>query len=303
MLDVVLLGCGGTMPIASRYLTSLLVSYSGKMLLIDCGEGTQVSLKLLKWGVKNIDIICFTHYHADHVVGFPGLLLTIANSGREEPLTIIGPPGLKEVVKGLTVIAPYLPFELKLIELNCEESHNLKLGGFILYVQPVEHTLPCLAYAIEVERMRKFDRGKAEKENIPIEFWNRLRGGEEINHNGRLLKQELVLGEERKGLKICYCTDTRPIEAVVELIKGAELFICEGMYGDDKFLPKALDNKHMLFSEAARLAKEGEVKELWLTHFSPSMLNPEDYLESTREIFDNTILGEDRMTKTINFTD
>jgi ribonuclease Z len=303
MLDVALLGCGGSMPIASRYLTSSLVSYSGKMVLIDCGEGTQISLKLLKWGFKSIDIICFTHYHADHVVGFPGLLLTIANSGREEPLTIIGPPGLTEVVKGLTVIAPHLPYELKLIELSCEESHNLKFDGFMLQALPVEHTMPCFAYCIEVERMRKFDRNRAEKENIPMEFWNRLRRGEEIEHEGRILTQELILGEFRKGLKLCYCTDTRPIESIVEFIKDAELFICEGMYGDDEFLPKAVDNRHMLFSEAARLSQAGEVKELWLTHFSPSLLNPEDYLENTRKIFENTVLGQDRMTKTLNFSD
>jgi ribonuclease Z len=161
--------------------------------------------------------------------------------------------------------------------------------------------MPCFAYAVEVERMRKFDRARAEQENIPIEFWNRLRRGETINYNGRLFNQELVLGKARKGLKLCYCTDTRPIEPLVEFIKDAELFICEGMYGEDEYLPKALDNKHMLFSEAASLAKAGGVKELWLTHFSPSMLNPEDYVENTRNIFCNTILGEDRMTRTLSF--
>lgn len=303
MLDVALLGCGGSMPIAGRYLTSLLLTYNGKMILIDCGEGTQVSLKLLKWGFKNIDVICFTHYHADHVVGFPGLLLTIANSGREEPLTVIGPPGLAKVVEGLTVISPNLPYELKLIELSCEESHSLKINNYNIYIQPVEHTLPCMAYGFEIERMRKFDRIKAEAENIPIRFWNSLRKGETVEYNGRLLTEDIVLGEARKGLKLCYCTDTRPIERLVEFIKEAELFICEGMYGDDEFLPKAIDNKHMLFSEAANLAKRGGVKELWLTHYSPSLLNPNDYLENTKNIFNDTVLGEDRMTKTLKFPD
>lgn len=303
MLDIALLGCGGSMPIASRYLTSMLAAYNGRMLLIDCGEGTQVSLKLLKWGFKHIDTICFTHYHADHVVGFPGLLLTIANSERVETLTIIGPPGLTKVVEGLTVIAPNLPYELKLIELNIKEEHSIKIGNFTLNAQPVEHTVPCFAYSIEVERMRKFDRAKAEQENIPIELWNRLRKGEEISYKGRILTQELVLGEMRRGLKLCYCTDTRPIERLIDFIKDAELFICEGMYGSDEFLPKALENRHMLFSEAAGLAASGNVKELWLTHFSPSLLNPEDYLDNTRKIFQNTILGQDRMTRTLNFSD
>jgi ribonuclease Z len=303
MLDVALLGCGGSMPIPNRYLTSLLVSYNGSMLLIDCGEGTQVSLKLLKWGFKNIDVICFTHYHADHVVGFPGLLLTIANSGREEPLTVIGPPGLYEVVKGLTVIAPNLPFELKLIELSSDEVHTLKVNNFNIHIQPVFHALPCIAYGIEIERMRKFDRERAEAENIPMEFWNKLRKGEIIEHNGRLLTHDMILGEARKGVKLCYCTDSRPIETLVDFIKEAELFICEGMYGDDESLPKALENRHMLFSEAAQLAKKGRVKELWLTHYSPSLLSPDDYLENAKAIFENTILGEDRMAKTLNFPD
>lgn len=303
MLDIALLGCGGSMPIPNRYLTSLLVSYNGKMILIDCGEGTQVSLKLLKWGFKNIDIICFTHYHADHVVGLPGLLLTIANSGREKPLTIIGPKGLKNIVLGLTVIAPNLPYKLNLIELSSEEKSILKFNGFEIHTQNADHTLPCLAYCITIERVRKFDRAKAERLNIPMKFWNRLRNGETISHEGRILTYDLVLGEQRKGLKLCYCTDSRPIDALVDFIKEADIFICEGMYGDDENLIKAIDNKHMLFSEAADLAEKGRVKELVLTHYSPSLINPYDYIENAKRIFNNTILGEDRWTKQLNFSD
>ncbi|ERI92644.1 putative ribonuclease Z [Clostridiales bacterium oral taxon 876 str. F0540] len=303
MLDVALLGCGGSMPVPDRYLTSLLMSYNGRMILIDCGEGTQVSLKLLKWGFKYIETICFTHYHADHVVGFPGLLLTIANSGRTEPLTIIGPIGLKAVVEGLTVIAPNLPYELRLIELASEEENCIKLDNMIINSLPVEHTISCLAYSVTIERMRKFDRIKAEKEKVPIEFWNRLRKGEEISYKGELLTSDLVMGEQRKGIKVSYCTDTRPIEGLTEFIKHSDLFICEGMYGEDEFLPKAMDNKHMLFSEAAALAYRGEVKELWLTHYSPSLIDPSQYVDTTRKIFKNTLLGEDRMTKTLNFSE
>jgi ribonuclease Z len=112
----------------------------------------------------------------------------------------------------------------------------------------------------------------------------------------------MVLGEERKGLKVCYCTDTRPVEGLSEFVRDADLFICEGMYGDDGYLPKAINNKHMLFSEAAKLAKEGNVKELWLTHFSPGLTHPEDFLENAASVFSNTKLGEDRMKMELFFS-
>jgi len=110
MLDVALVGTSGMVPLANRYLASALIRYEGRMILIDAGEGTQVSLSLLGWGIKNIDVICITHFHADHTMGLTGLLLSIGNTGRTEPLTIMGPKGLEQVLNGLLIVSGGLPF-------------------------------------------------------------------------------------------------------------------------------------------------------------------------------------------------
>lgn len=303
MVKVALLGCGGMMPLPNRYLTSALISHNGKMVLIDCGEGTQVSMKLLKWGFKSIDIICFTHYHADHIAGLPGLLLTIGNSGRTEPLTIIGPVGLYEVVKGLTIICPILTFEIRIIEIEEDINIKQKIGDFYVEATFVDHNIPCVAYSIELKRQRRFDLDKAKRQDIPMFLWNRLQKGEEIIFEEKLFTPDMVLGEERKGIRICYCTDSRPTDDLIGFIKNTDIFICEGMYGEEEDIEKAINNKHMLFSEAAALAKKGEVKELWLTHYSPSLIDPSIFLERTKNIFNNTILGEDRMNKELYFED
>lgn len=300
MLDICLLGCGGSMPVPNRALTSLLISYNGKKILVDCGEGTQVSMKIKGTGFKAIDVICFTHFHADHTAGLPGLLLTIANSGRVEPLTIIGPKGLKQIVTGLMVIAPVLPYDINLFELD-ETISEINVFDMGINALMVEHTIPCVAYSVEIKRGRRFDAIKAKQNDVPVNFWGRLQKGEKITFEGKEYNEDMVLSEERKGIKIAYTTDTRPTEALVDFISGAELFICEGMYGDNEELPKAIENRHMLFSEAATLAKEGAVKELWLTHFSPSLNEPEKYLDNAKSIFQNTRLGEDRMCATLNF--
>jgi len=116
MLDVALLGSGGMMPLPNRYLTAMLCRVNGRFLLVDCGEGTQVTMRMLGWGFKSIDVICITHFHADHISGLPGLLLTIGNAGRTDPLQMFGPPGLAVVVRNLCVIAGDLPFPVHVTE-------------------------------------------------------------------------------------------------------------------------------------------------------------------------------------------
>ena len=303
MLDLCLLGTGGMMPLPNRWLASLLLRYNGRMILIDCGEGTQISLRMAGWGFKNIDAILFTHYHADHIAGLPGLLLTLGNSGREKPLTLVGPPGIKKVIDSLTVIAPQLPYELRIIEISDHESSEICISDIYIKSMPVDHTLECISYCIKIKRQGEFDVDRAQELNIPVKYWNDLQKGETLKLEDRVLTPEMVLGEPRKGIKVCYCTDSRPVESLEEFIKGSDLFICEGMYGDEENTDKAVEKKHMMFSEAGLLAKQGNVKELWLTHYSPALREPEKYIDSAREIFTNTILGRDLLTTTIKYED
>lgn len=301
MLDVCLLGTGGMMPLPDRWLTSMLLRYKGRMLLVDCGEATQIPLRICGWGFKAIDAVFFTHYHADHVAGLTGFLLTLGNSGREEPLTLIGPAGLKNVVEGLLVISPQLPYDIRLLELPHDQGSGFLFEDIYVRSIPVEHCMPCLAYSFEIKRQGKFDCKKAEQLKIPVKYWKHLQRGEVVNLEDRVVKPEMVLGGQRRGIKISYCTDTRPVEWLVDFIKASDLFICEGMYGDNRDMEKAVQKKHMIFSEAAALARRGEVEELWLTHFSPALENPGEHIAFARSVFENTIAGCDLMTKSIKF--
>lgn len=301
MLEVCLLGCGGMVPLPDRKLTSLMIRHNGKMILVDCGEGTQVGIKQLGWGFKSIEALFLTHYHADHIAGLPGFLLTLGNSGRTEPFTIFGPPPLAYVVSALTVIAPQLPYELKLSELSELEESKSQIGEFYIKAIPMDHMIPCLAYSFEIKRVGKFDAERAEAQRIPKEFWSILQKGITVEYEGRKLIPDIVVGLPRKGLKVAYCTDSRPKEELVELSRESDLLICEGMYGDDALLDKAIERKHMIFSEAAAIADKSKSKELWLTHFSPSLRNPEEYISIAKSIFPNTMTGKDLLVKNFKF--
>ncbi len=297
MIDVALLGCGGSMPMVNRYLSSTLIQYNGRKCLIDCGEGTQVAMRHLGWGFKSIDLICLTHLHGDHIFGLPGLLSTIGNCGREDSLTMIGPTGLVSLFQDLKVLLPYLPYEIiyyeapKIYEVNDMEIKTL----------PLHHSLPCLGYSFKIKRKPMFDTKKAESYLIPKKWWNELQKGKTITDNGTVYTPDMVLGKDRNGLKISIITDTRPIETIPPFIQNSDILICEGTYGDDADLEKAMKNKHMTFREAAQLAKVGEVAEMILTHFSPSLSEPDLYLKNALEEFSETIIGTDLMVKTMKF--
>ena len=246
MLDVCLLGTGGMMPLPYRWLTSLMVRYNGSSLLIDCGEGTQIAIKEKGWSFKPIDVICFTHYHGDHISGLPGMLLTMGNADRTEPLTLIGPKGLERVVGALRVIAPELPFRIIYKEIT-EREQTFEMNGYRLKAFRVNHNVPCYGYTLEVDRAGRFDVARAEAAEIPKCFWGLLQKGETVEKDGRVFTPDMVLGPARKGLKITYATDTRPTDSIKMNAKGADLFVCEGMYGEKDKQKKAREYKHITF--------------------------------------------------------
>lgn len=300
MLDVSLLGTGGMMPLPYRWLTALMLRYNGRSILFDCGEGTQIALREKGWSPKPIDIICFTHYHADHISGLPGMLLTMGNAERTEPLLLIGPKGLNRTVSALRTIAPELPFEVNCVEIDGNEQ-EFSFDGFRIKAFKVNHSVLCYGYSLVVDRKGRFDKERALEQQIPLKLWNRLQKGEIVEEEGRIYTPDMVLGASRKGLKVTYCTDTRPADSITDNAVDSDLLILEGMYGEPDKLVKAKENKHMTMYEAAKIARAANVPELWLTHYSPSLLHPEEYLGEVRKIFSNTYAAKDGRTVELNF--
>ncbi len=303
MIDVTLLGCGGNMPMPNRFLSSLFVNYKGRKILIDCGEGTQVSMRINNCGFKAVDLICITHLHGDHIIGLIGLLSTIGNSGKTDPLTIIGPKGITNALNAIKVLIEYLPYNLNIIEnpIGTFSFINSNLRDIEISTLSLDHSSECLAYKLYFKRQPKFSVDKANNNNVPKCLWQKLQSGNNIYFEGVEYHPDMVLDKDRKGINLSFVTDTRPLDSIPIFIKDSDLFICEGMYGSDDDLYKAIKNKHMTFKEAATLACLGNVKKLILTHFSPSLDYPINYINNASSIFNNTTVGYDGLKLSLNF--
>lgn len=304
MLDVCLLGTGGMMPLLNRYLTSLLVRCDGSSLLIDCGEATQLAIKKANLTTKPIDYILFTHFHADHISGLPGLLLEMKNSDRTEPITIVGPKGIEKVVNSLRIIANDIPFRINFIEID-ENFGEINLKPYKIEYFKLKHKLTCIGYNILNDRLPEFKLEKAKDKNIPLKFWNKLQHGEvcEDKTTGIIYKPSDVMGENRKGIKLTYLTDTRPCDNIIKYCNNSDLFICEGMYGDKEKLDNAKKYLHMTMYEACEIAKKTSPKVMWLTHYSPLEIKPKMYEDELKTIFKNVHICKDGEKKVINFED
>lgn len=213
---------------------------------------------------------------------------------------MIGPKGLSRVVSSLRVIAPELPFEIQFRELT-EAEESICFDGFHIDAFRVNHNVVCYGYSLVVERKGKFMVEKAKELNIPVKCWNRLQHGESVETPEGVYTPDMVMGEKRKGIKVTYCTDTRPTPAICEHGRETDLLILEGMYGEPEKKAKAREYKHMTFYEAAEIGAKANPKVMWLTHYSPSLTRPEEYMKEVKRIFPRTIAAKDGQTIELDF--
>ncbi|MBO0778415.1 MAG: ribonuclease Z [Ktedonobacteraceae bacterium] len=300
MIDICLLGTCGMMPMPGRWLSCVLLRNGSTLTLFDCGEGTQVPWKALGWGFRQLGAICFSHMHADHVAGLPGVLFMVAHAGRTEPLDIYGPVGTGYVVEGLRRIAAELPFEIRIHEMRGGEEFPLP-GNLYGSCAAATHGIPCLAYRVELKRQPAFQPDKARALGLPVQLWSRLQHGETLEFQGQRIRPEQVLGEPRRGIALAYITDTRPTAALSAFARDVDLLICESMYDNPEDLPQARANAHMLAEESASIAREAGARELILTHFSPKINDPTYAEKAARRVFSNTRAARDGMVVTLQF--
>ena len=173
--------------------------------------------------------------------------------------------------------------------------------GYHITAFKVNHNITCYGYTIEIPRAGQFQVEQAQRLGLPKKCWSRLQKGETLELEGRLYTPDMVLGAPRKGIKLTYCTDTRPVSAITENAENADLLIIEGMYAEKEKAAKAKQYKHMTFYEAAKIANDAKVADMWLTHFSPSLVRAEDYMDAVRSIYANAKLGKDGKTVELDF--
>ncbi|MBQ3418429.1 MAG: ribonuclease Z [Ruminococcus sp.] len=304
MIDITFIGTGALMPLPDRALISVFLRHMGKSVLFDCGEGTQSAAKKAGVNLQGVDLIALTHYHGDHILGLPGLLQSLSCFGRTDPLYITGPKGLYEHLAPILALCTEILFEVRLIETPQDGLDLSALGfaqGAYLSAFSTNHRIESQGYVFTLKRKGKFLKEKADALNIPPMLRGKLFQGESIELDGRIVLPSDVMSPERKGIKVVYSGDTTCCDSLTENAKGADLFICEATFAEDEHADKAHQHGHMTYRMAAKTAKEANVKQLYLAHFSPRVTEPEAFIANAIEEFENTVIAEDGTSTTLYF--
>lgn len=309
-MEVFILGTSGMVPLPNRHLTSMLLRREGSLFLFDCGEGTQVSLKKLSLRWKRIDAIFISHTHADHVTGLPGILMLSSQVDRTTPLYVIGPPKLKDYINAmLRTLDMYINYEIIIIEINPEEKQvvfEAEDKSFFVRSFPLRHSKPCVGYSFEeTPRPGRFFPEKAISLGIPCgSYWAKLQSGEPVDVEGHTIFPSDIMGPPRPGRKVSFVTDTLYIDTIAPEVKDSNLLICEGMFTDD-LISTAREKKHLTAKQAAKIAKDAQVKKMGLIHYSPRYTdkNLNQLLIEAQTIFQDTFLCRDRLTLNVPYVE
>jgi len=300
-LRLFFLGSSCSAPTKERNLTSIALQFHGKVFLFDCAEGTQQQMMKAGISYMKIDAIFFSHFHADHFLGLPGLLATMNMYERDVPLDIYGPRGIEARVELALKIAGLKPdFEINCIELK--KGAVLKEEDFSMQAFPLKHNTACFGFSFkEKDKLGKFIREKAIALGVPVgPLFAKLQSGKAVKVGKKIVKPADVMdyNKGRRGRKVSIVLDTRASDSYVEYIKDSDILIHEAVFTSD-LIDRAIETFHSTAREAAEIAKKAHCKKLYLTHFSTRYENLETLLNEAREVFPNTYIGKDLLRITL----
>jgi len=293
-LNIIFLGTGGSWPTIKRNVSSIAIKRGSEIILFDCGEGTQRQFQKSNLSYMQISKIFITHFHGDHFLGLPGLIQTMQLNDRDESLHIFGPKGIIDLVKNILSLGYFKP-AYRIITHEISDGSILDFKEYSIKAKKVKHKVPTLAFCLEeYTRPGKFNKPEALNLGIPEgPLFNKLQKGRSITlGNGKKITPDMVLGPSRKGRKIVISSDTKPDKNLIDFSEGADILIHDATF-DSELEDIANKYGHSTAFQAAEIAKQAQVKRLYLTHISPRYLNHKTIENDARKAFKNSFVTSD----------
>jgi len=294
-IRLVVLGTSCSNPTVERNLTAIGLRFEGNWLLFDCPEGTQRQMMKANASYMRVHSIFLSHFHADHVLGLPGLIATMAMHGRDTPLHVFGPRGTKkEIAKVMDLALMKKNFEIRVKEVS--SGLVTKHGKYTVSAMPLKHTAKCLGYVFkEKDKEGKFQREKALKLGIPEgPLWSQLQQGKKAKVGKKEFKPEQVMDYDkgRKGKKVSIVMDTLPSDSYFDAIKDSDVLVHEAAFLD-KHVSRAKETKHSTAKQAAWVASQTNAKKLVIVHISPRYKKNSLVENEARQEFGNVVVPKD----------